>query len=352
MQINGRRIGPGEPVYVVAEIGANHGGDITRGEELIRAAARAGADAVKIQYYEPDDMVARENTYRLSGWSPWDGRTLREVYEEGATSLALVEHFLKVAQDVGITLFSSVFTPEGVGELVELGIPALKVASAEITDIPLLEAIAETRLPVIVSTGIAGRREIKAAEEALDWYDESFNKGAEVAWLVANTNYPTPEGESNIERIRTLLYDYDYDFTVVGLSDHTRGRGVPVMAVGLGAKIIEKHLKLEDGGLDAEFSLDEAAFRKMVEHVRLAESVIGDGDIPETGEDLPGYELRRSLYAVEDIPEGAPITRDNVRPLRPGDGLNPNNLNKILGKVTRTNIRRGTPIKLEDYNPR
>jgi N-acetylneuraminate synthase len=344
--IAGCRIGPGHPPYVIAEMSGNHNGDINRAFALLEAAKKAGADAVKLQTYTADTITIDHSGpgFRIEG-GLWDGRTLYDLYREAHTPWDWHPRLFARARELGITVFSSPFDPTAINFLETLGAPAYKIASFEIVDLPLIERAAKTGKPLIISTGIAGIGEIGEAVEAA--------RGAgcrELALLHCTSGYPTPPEDSNLRTIPNLA---DAFGVVAGLSDHTPGTAVPVAAVALGASLIEKHFTLRraDGGPDAAFSLEPEELTALVANCRTAWTALGKVNYELEASEKGSKIFRRSLYAVKDIPAGAPLTPDNVRSIRPGYGLPPKHLPEIIGRRAGRAIARGTPLSWSLLEP-
>ena len=340
-RIAGREIGPGQPCYVIAELSGNHNGDIERAFELVRAAAKARVDAVKLQTYTADTITldCDKPCFRVGKGTLWTGRTLHELYEEAHTPWDWQPKLKTLAEELGMHCFSSPFDPTAVDFLETLDVPAYKAASFELVDIPLLRKMAQTGKPMILSTGMATLSEIDEAVTAVR------AEGLEdFALLKTNSAYPAPASEMNL---RTIPHLSDAFGVPVGLSDHTLGTSVPVAAASLGAAVIEKHLCLRraDGGPDAAFSLEPEEFGAMVEAVRTAESALGAVVYAPTPKQEASKAFRRSLFAVADIAEGETLTAENVRSIRPADGLHPRHYDDLLGRKARTAIERGTPLR-------
>ncbi len=339
IRIARREVGPGQPAYIVAEMSANHLGDLDRAKAILRAAKEAGADAVKLQTYTPDGMTldCDKPFFRIEG-TVWHGRTLHELYGEAQTPWEWHAPLQRIARDLGIQLFSTPFDARAVAFLQELDFPVLKIASFECVDIPLLRFAAATGKPLIVSTGMATLSEIAEAVSAV-----REAGGRELALLKCVSAYPAPAEAMNLRTIPDLAQRFG---TVVGLSDHTLGVSVAVAAVTLGASIIEKHLTLAraDGGPDGSFSLEPDEFRAMVEAIRTVEAALGEIRYGESDAEQESRALRRSLFAVKDVPAGATLNEENVRAIRPGHGLHPRHLADVLGRRARVAIERGTPL--------
>jgi pseudaminic acid synthase len=335
MNIAGREIGPDQPPYIVAEISGNHIGDISIARELIVAAKQAGADAVKFQAYEADTItIDCDKPDFIIKDGPWKGRKLHELYSKAQTPFAWFPQLFAWAKEVGITCFASVFDPSSVDMLEGLGCPAYKIASMEIVDIPLIQYAAKTGKPLIISTGMAAGMEVADA-----WEATSFSQ---TAFLHCVSSYPTPIGKANLSGLKRLI---DSGFPM-GISDHTDGWIAPVLAITLGARIVEKHLKRSryDDTEDAAFSLTPEQFSKMAVECELAWYAMR---APTATSEESSRQLRRSLYAVADIKVGEALTTANVRSIRPAYGLPPKELPNVLGKKAATDIERGTALAWE-----
>ena len=326
--------------FIIAELSANHNGSLEIALETIRAAKRAGADAIKLQTYTADTLTidSKEKDFILKSGSIWDGRTFYDLYQEAYTPWEWHEELFSVAKEEDLICFSSPFDPTAVDFLEKLNVPAYKIASFEITDIPLIELVASKGKPVILSTGIATEEDIRLA------LDACYRMGnRDIALLKCTSSYPAPIEEANMAMIK----DFAERFNVIaGLSDHTMGSTVPVVATCFGAKIIEKHFILNHsiGGPDASFSMDETEFREMVTAVRNAEKAIGKVDYELTEKQVKGKDFSRSLYVVKDIKAGELITAENVRSIRPGFGMHPKFYKEVLGKTAKDNLKAGTAL--------
>ena len=342
IKIASRAVGGNEPTFVVAEISANHRQDYSLAEQTIEAARDAGADAVKLQTYTPDTITldCDSDDFKLQG-TIWEGKTLYQLYQEAYTPWEWQPKLKRFAEDLGLICFSSPFDKTAVDFLEEMEVPAYKVASFEITDIPLIEYIASKNKPVMISTGIAQIGDIEDAIDACKRYDNE-----EVILLKCTSAYPTPLSEVNLLTIPDLSRRFG---VLAGLSDHTLGISVPVAAVTLGASLVEKHLTLSRdlGGPDADFSLEPNEFETMVNTIREVEEALGEVDYSLTDRMKRSREFSRSLYVAQDINEGEPFTPNNVRSVRPGFGLPPKNLAKILGRKAKKAIKKGTPLAWE-----
>lgn len=327
-------------VFIIAELSANHNGSLETALETIRAAKRTGADAIKLQTYTADTITldSEKEDFRLKGGTIWDGRFLYELYKEAYTPWEWHQALFDCAREEGLICFSSPFDKTAVDLLEELDAPAYKIASFEITDIPLIEYVASKGKPIILSTGIAGLEDI---ELALDACRRMGNN--DIALLKCTSSYPAPIEEANM----AMIPEFKERFGVVpGLSDHTMGSTVPVVATALGAKIIEKHFILDRsiGGPDASFSMDEAEFTAMVKAVREAEKAVGQVSYELTEKQKKGRDFSRSLYVVKDIKKGEVITEDNVRSIRPGFGMHPKYWNEVMGEKASRDLEKGTAL--------
>jgi pseudaminic acid synthase len=346
IEIGGRRVGAGEPVYCIAELSANHNQNFETAVRIVQAAKDAGADAVKLQTYTPDTITIQSNRecFRVGGGTLWEGRSLYDLYQEAYTPWEWQPKLKKVADDLGMQCFSSAFDASAVDFLETMNVPAHKVASFELVDLPLIQKMAATGKPLIMSTGMATVAEI---EEAVT---TARRAGAtQIALLKCTSAYPAPPEEMNLRTIPELGRRFDVP---VGLSDHTMGIAVPVAAVSLGACIIEKHLTLSRaaGGPDSAFSLEPEEFKAMVEGVRTAEKALGSVHFGVSERESRSRVFRRSLFVVRDLKKGEPFTSKNVRSIRPGDGLHTRHLAEVLGKTAALDIVRGTPLSWDLVN--
>lgn len=340
MRIGDREIGPDAPTYVIAELSGNHHQRLDEAVTLVREAAAAGADAVKLQHYTPDSLTIDSDAppFQVGAGTLWEGRTLYDLYGEAMTPWDWYPALQEVAAEVGVALFSTPFDQAAVDYLLEHGTPAFKVASFELVDLELIASVASHGLPVIMSTGMASLEEIDEAVSV------AFEAGAEeVALLRCNSSYPAPTSEMDLVTIRDMQERWP---VVVGLSDHTLDDTAAVASVVLGGRIIEKHFTLDrgDGGPDAAFSLEPAELRRMIEQIRRTEEALGQVRYGPSETEKASAPFRRSIFAVVDIPEGATFDRTNVRVIRPGAGLAPRELPNVLGRTAATAIARGTPI--------
>ena len=338
--ISGRRIGPNLPVYVIAELSANHNQQFEQAVGLVKAAKEAGADAIKLQTYTPDTITIRCDTeyFQLTGGTLWDGRTLHDLYGQAYMPWDWQPRLKAIAEQLGLDLFSSPFDGTAVEFLENTKVPAYKIASFEIVDIPLVRRIAHTGKPVIMSTGMATLAEI---EEAVRTIRDEGNDN--IALLKCTSAYPAPTEEMNLRTIPHLSKTFG---TPVGLSDHTLGIAVSVAAVALGATIIEKHLTLSrsDPGPDSPFSLEPQEFKEMVAAVRATESALGSVQYGPSAAERSSTVFRRSLFVVDNMRAGEVFSERNIRSIRPGHGLHTRFLEQVLGQHASCDIKRGTPL--------
>lgn len=336
-EINGRAIGRSHPPYIVAEISANHNGDIERALALIEAAKEAGADAVKLQTYTADTMTLplAGPDFTISG-GLWDGNTLYELYKNAHTPWEWHPALFEKGREIGITVFSTPFDASAVEFLETFSPPVYKIASFELIDLPLIKRVAATGRPIIMSVGMADLGEIA---EAVDAAEDAVG----LALLHCVSGYPTPPRESNLLTIPHLA---DAFGVVTGLSDHTLGAAASIAAVALGAAIIEKHFTFRraDGGPDSVFSLEPAEFADLVAGCRDAWDALGSVNYHRTESETPNVKFRRSLYVVSDIAAGELFNEENLRSIRPGYGLPPKHLPDVLGRKAKRALTRGTPL--------
>ena len=337
----GRPIGPGYAPFVIAELSANHLGSLERALAIVDAAADAGADAIKLQTFTPASMTldAHGQGFDIDD-GPWKGRSLWELYDEAHTPWEWHETLFAHGRSRGLVVFSTPFDAIAVERLDRLGAPCFKIASFEVGDLELVACAARTNKPLIMSTGMASDAEVAEAVEVA----RTHGNGG-VAILHCVSGYPTPIEQTNLRRLDALKQFAD----IVGISDHSPGALVPIAAVARGACLVEKHLTLarSDGGPDAGFSLEPSELVEVVVGAKLAWQALGDGSTKRPAVENTSRAFRRSLYAVNDIAPGEPLTRDNVRSIRPGFGLAPRELPAVLGKAAKVAIARGTPLAWE-----
>jgi pseudaminic acid synthase len=345
MQISDFTINNKSPVFIIAELSANHNGSLENALATIKAAKRAGADCIKLQTYTADTITinSKKDDFKLKQGTIWDDKYLYDLYKEAYTPWEWHKQLFDAAAAEGLVCFSSPFDFTAVDLLESLNTPAYKIASFEITDIPLIEYIASKGKPVIISTGIA---EIEDIELAIDACKRNGNN--DIALLKCTSSYPAPIEEANLIMIKDMAERFG---VIPGLSDHTMGSTAPVVATVLGAKIIEKHFILDRsiGGPDASFSMNEKEFTAMVKAVREAEKASGTVDYTLTEKQKKGREFSRSLYIVKDMKAGDVITGENVRSIRPGYGMHPKYYYEVLGKIVKNDIETGTALTPEMF---
>ncbi|TFH49448.1 MAG: pseudaminic acid synthase [Methanothrix sp.] len=343
INIAGREIGIGQPVYIIAEISAKHNQSYDEAIKLIRAAKEAGADAVKLQTYTPDTITIdfKSELFRIGKGTLWEGRFLYDLYGEAYTPWEWHAGLFEEARAQEMDIFSTAFDPSAVDLLEELSVPVHKVASFEIVDIPLIEKMAATGKPLIISTGMATLGEIEEAVQA------ARGAGAkQIALLKCTSAYPALPEEMNL---RTIPHLAEAFCVPVGLSDHTMGIEVPVAAVCIGACIIEKHFTLfrTKSGPDSAFSLEPHEFKSMVKAIRTVEKALGKVHYGVSAQEAESRVFRKSLFVVRDVTAGEAFTDKNVKSIRPGYGLHPRYLKKILGRCATRDIKRGTPFQMD-----
>jgi len=331
-------------VFIIAELSANHNGSLENALATIKAAKRVGADAIKLQTYTVDTITldCKTDDFKIKQGTIWDGKYLYDLYKEAYTPWEWHEELFRFAKEEGLICFSSPFDKTAVDLLESLNTPAYKIASFEITDIPLIEYVASKGKPVIISTGIAGLEDIELAMDACKRLGNE-----QIILLKCTSSYPASVEEANMAMIPDLAKRFG---VIVGLSDHTMGITVPVVATVLGSRVIEKHFILDHsiGGPDASFSLNESEFTAMVKAVREAEVAVGKVDYTLTDKMLKSREFSRSLYVVKDIKAGEMITVQNVRSIRPGYGLHPKYYKEVLGKKAKGDLKRCMPLRIDD----
>lgn len=346
MQIDNFTIDAESGVFIIAELSANHNGDKQVAIDTIRAAKRTGADAIKLQTYTPDTLTidSDKSYFQIDQGTLWDGKTLYDLYKEAFTPWEWHKELFDVAREEGLICFSSPFDLTAVDFLEELDAPAYKIASFEIQDIPLIEYAASRQKPMIISTGIATEKDIQLA---IDTCHSVGNH--DIIILKCTSAYPAPVELANLRTMTDIKSRFGVE---VGLSDHTYGTTVPVVATALGAKVIEKHFILDKsiGGPDADFSLDEREFTELVTAVRNTEKSLGQVTYALSEKVEKNRKFARSLFVVEDIKQGEVFTNKNVRSIRPGYGLHPKYYKQILGSQAKRDLERGTPLSTEDIS--
>ncbi len=340
MRIGNIEIGESNRVFIIAELSANHNQQFDIAVESIRAIKNCGADAVKLQTYTPDTLTIESDKeyFKIQQGTIWDGTTLYKLYQKAYTPWEWQPKLKKIAEEIGLICFSSPFDKSAVDFLEAMNVPAYKIASFEIVDVPLIEYTASKGKPMIISTGIATEEEI---QDAINACHRSGNQN--IALLKCTSEYPAKIEDANLNSIPYLQKKFN---TLVGLSDHTVGTTVPIAAVALGARIIEKHFIIDNkiGGPDSKFSLEPDQFKKMVDEIRNVESALGVHGFSQSGKILQSRTFARSLFAVDDIKKGELFTENNIRSIRPSNGLAPKYYNDILGKKAKVNIEKGTPL--------
>jgi len=328
-------------IMIIAELSANHGHRLEVAIDTVRAAKEAGADAIKLQTYTPDTITidCDNDCFRINNGTIWDGKTYYGLYSEAYTPWEWHKAIQEEANKVGIAFFSTPFDFSAVDFLETLSVPMYKIASFEINDIPLIEYAAAKGKPMIISTGIADAGDIQSAVDACRRVGNN-----DITLLQCTSSYPAPVENANLRMIPSLAETFS---AKSGLSDHTVGSSVAVAAAALGAVMIEKHFILDRsmGGPDAKFSMEPSEFRGMVEDIRTVEKALGKVDYSLREEKAASRKFSRSLFVVEDIPEGAEFTRQNVRSIRPNDGLPPSSIKEIIGHRASRNLKRGEPMK-------
>lgn len=333
-----------ENVFIIAELSANHNGNLDTAIATIRAAKRAGADAIKLQTYTADTLTidSEKSDFIIKNESIWDGKKFYELYQEAYTPWEWHAKLFEVAKEEGLVCFSSPFDKSAVDFLEKLNVPFYKIASFEITDIPLIKYVASKEKPIIISTGVAKKSDIELALSTI-----RNNGNNQIVLLKCTSSYPAPLEEANLK----MIQDFKERFNVIpGLSDHTFGDIAPLVAVTLGAKVIEKHFILERsiGGPDSSFSMDEAEFKNMVTSIRKAELAIGKIDYNLTDRQLKGRNFSRSIYVVSQIEKGQIIDSSNIKSIRPGYSEHPKNYDAMIGMKADRSYQKGDRIFIKD----
>ena len=340
VQIGSRILGPGQPCFIIGELSCNHNGDFDQAVETVNAMHRAGIDCVKLQTLRPDSITVKCDNpeFTISGGTLWDKRSLHDLYSEAQTPWEWHRPLQELAHSLGMEFMSSPFDHDAVEFLETLNVPAYKIASFEITDIPLIELVASKGKPVIISTGIALEEDI---QEAVTACHRVGNK--QVVLLKCTSSYPTPLEDVNLRTITLLREKFGVQ---VGLSDHTLGSTVPMGAVALGATVVEKHFILDRklGGPDAVFSMQPEEFEEMIRNVRDLEKALGKPTLDLPAKSVQSRAFARSLYVVDRVEQGGVLTGSNVRTVRPGFGLPPKHLKEIIGKTANQTLEKGTAL--------
>ena len=341
VRIGAHVVSPEQPPFVIAEMSGNHNGDLGRALEIVDAIAESGAQAVKLQTYRPDTITIDVDTpaFRIGDTHElWGGENLYKLYEKAHTPWEWHEPLFERARSHGLEIFSSPFDPTAVELLESLDVPAYKIASSEIVDLPLVELCARTGKPLVISTGMANVAEIDAAVRTARAAGND-----QLIVLGCTASYPASPSESNLRGLPLLA---GLTQSLVGLSDHTPGIGAPVAAVALGAVAIEKHVTLArgDGGVDSDFSLEPAELAALVTETHRAWEALGAPVLGPRESEKEGLRFRRSLYVVEDVKAGDEVTAANVRSIRPAGGLAPAEITKVVGRTFRVDAAKGTPL--------
>lgn len=340
IRIGNKEIGLNRPVYIIAEMSANHGQDFNQAVKIIYAAKEAGADAIKLQTYRPDTITIDCNNeyFRIGKGTIWEGKNLYELYREAYTPWDWQPKLKKITNDLCMDLFSTPFDKTAVDFLENMDVPAYKIASFELVDIPLIQRVAQTSKPIIMSTGMATLSEI---DEAVHTAREAG--ATQIALLKCTSAYPADPADMNLQTIPHMAETFDVP---VGLSDHTLGNAVSIAAVTLGACIVEKHFTLSRSipGPDSTFSLEPHEFKEMVEAIRTTEKALGKVSYDMTEKEAASLVFRRSLFVVKDMKAGDVFTEENVRSIRPSHGLKPRYKQSIMGHRSTKDISKGTPI--------
>ncbi|OFL80724.1 MULTISPECIES: pseudaminic acid synthase [Fusobacterium] len=331
-------------VFIIAELSANHGQSIDTAKKSIELAKESGADAIKIQTYTPDTITLNcDNEYfQINSGTIWDGTTLYKLYQEAYTPWEWHKELFNYAKEIGIEIFSTPFDKTAVDLLEELETPIYKIASFEINDIPLIEYAASKRKPMIISTGVGTEEEIKEAVEACRKMGNE-----DITLLQCTSQYPAKLEDANLIMIKDLAERFNVK---AGLSDHTMGSLVATTAVAMGAEVIEKHFIIDRslGGPDSSFSMTPIEFREMVENIRNVEKMIGKVSYEITESKKKSFKFKRSLFVSKNIKKGEILTEENIKSVRPADGISPKYYNHVLGKKVRKDLKFGTPLLFED----
>jgi pseudaminic acid synthase len=346
MKINNRNIGKEYPPYIIAEMSANHNGDINNAKELIKSAKNAGADAIKIQSYKPDTITLNSTSeeFMINDGGLWDGRSLYDLYEEAHMPWDWHKPLFELSKEVGLTIFSSPFDKSAVDLLEDLNAPAYKIASFEVIDIPLIKYVASTKKPMIISTGMANEDEISEALETA-----KSNGCNEIALLHCVSSYPASPEDYNIRTIS----DMESKFKVnVGISDHTIENTTAITSIAFGACVIEKHFTLDrsGGGPDDSFSLEPSELKDLCLSSKIAWSSIGEINYKLKAAEAPNIKFRRSLYFINNLKKGDTITASDIASVRPGYGIPPKNFDLILGKKVLKDIKKNSAVKFCDID--
>jgi pseudaminic acid synthase len=341
-EINSTKIDQNSSTFIIAELSANHNHKLDVAIQTIIAAKDAGADAIKIQTYLPDTITinCKNKFFKIKQGTIWDGQYLYDLYKNAYTPWEWHSELQKTAENIGLIFFSTPFDFSSVDFLENLNVPAYKIASFEITDIPLIEYVAKKNKPIIISTGIATLEDL---ELAINTCKKEGNE--KIALLKCTSSYPAPIENANLLTIPDMIKRFGL---IVGISDHTLGASVAIASVALGSKIVEKHFIIDRaiGGPDSSFSMEPLEFKKMVKSIREVEKAMGKVDYTLTSEGKTNKEFARSIFVVKDIIKGEVFTKENIRSIRPGYGLHPKYYYEILGKTAKMNLKKGTPLRI------
>lgn len=339
IKIGNKLIGEHSQTFIIAELSANHNHCITRAKDIMKAAKEAGADAVKLQTYTPDTITFNSNddAFRVDG-TIWQGKNLYELYQEAYLPWEWHEELMSEANSLGLEIFSTPFDFTAVNFLEKLNVPAYKIASSELVDLPLIRKVAQTGKPIIISTGMGSYDEINEAVQTVN--DAGGN---EIILLKCTAAYPASVKDANLRTLASMRKEFGVK---VGLSDHTMGSDVAVSAVALGACVVEKHLTLSrsDGGPDAEFSMEPNEFKEMVKRIRICEASLGTVTYQPSDKEKISRKFRKSIFVIQNIKAGDFITEDNIRCIRPANGLHPRYYYDVLNRTVKTNISAGSPL--------
>jgi pseudaminic acid synthase len=338
--IGDKKIGPGNPTFIIGELSGNHNQDYGRAIEIIDAAIDAGVDAIKLQTYTSDTHTidCDKDWFKIGKGTIWEGSNIYDLYKTTYTPWEWQPKLKEYVESKGKILFSAVTDTTSIKFLVDMGVPIIKVASFELPDLRLLAEVGKTKLPVILSRGMASEEEITDALKVL-----RENGAGEIILLHCVSAYPAPASEMNLATIPDIVKKFE---VISGLSDHTLGITIPVAAAALGASVIEKHICLRraDGGADSAFSLEPEELKEMVSSVRSAEAAIGVPTYEITEREKSHSVFKRSLFVVQDVKKGEPFTEENIRTIRPGYGIAPKHIDQVIGKHASCDIERGTPV--------
>ncbi|MCC5792243.1 MAG: pseudaminic acid synthase [Legionellaceae bacterium] len=344
LHINGQKIGDDSPPYIIAELSANHNGNLDKALQLIKLAKDCGADAVKIQTYRPDTITLKCNREEfIVRGGIWDGKTLYDLYEEAHTPWEWHPALFDYAREIGITIFSSPFDQSAVDLLEELNTPAYKIASFEAIDLPLIRYVARTGKPMIISTGMANSEEI---EEAINAAREGGCR--ELAILHCVSGYPAPAADYNLRTIADMIQRFGL---VTGLSDHTLDNTTAITSIAMGASIIEKHFTLDRnaGGPDDSFSLEPKDLQQLCQDSKTAWQALGSVDYGQKSSEKANVQFRRSLYYVRDVEKGTVLATTMIRSVRPGYGISPKFIDDVIGRPLLKRVHKNSPVKFEDF---